>query len=231
MGLWPQLHATWTFVVMGSGSRSLRSLVRDDTDRVIARRFPIRFSNSQGRHCEEPTGRANARPMTGSATKQSIVTVALAVDCFASLAMTALQIQNTPPRSRGAIRPSFAKTVSPPLTIEGAGNAGRPMRPQPRVRNKKAHEHSHHGHTGNHPAFPAQWFYGLLRALPGDQACLTPSPARLLADLTPASGRQNHTTSPYATSAIVFGAAASTASRPALMTLRNAPLRDGTESL
>jgi hypothetical protein len=23
------------------------------------------------RHCEEPTGRANARPMTGSATKQS----------------------------------------------------------------------------------------------------------------------------------------------------------------
>src|SRR5258707_4383135 len=24
------------------------------------------------RHCEEPTGRANARPMTGSATKQSI---------------------------------------------------------------------------------------------------------------------------------------------------------------
>jgi hypothetical protein len=24
-----------------------------------------------GRHCEEPTGRASARPMTGSATKQS----------------------------------------------------------------------------------------------------------------------------------------------------------------
>src|SRR5258706_15336619 len=72
---------------MGPGSRSLRSLVRDDTDRVIARRFPIRFSNSQGRHCEEPTGRANARPMTGSATKQSIVTVR-PMDCFASLAMT-----------------------------------------------------------------------------------------------------------------------------------------------
>jgi hypothetical protein len=65
------------------------------------------------------------------------------------------------------------------------------------VQMKKAHEHSHHGHTGNHPAFPAQWFYGLLRALPGDQACLTPSPALLLADLTPALGRQNHTTWPY----------------------------------
>jgi hypothetical protein len=28
------------------------------------------------RHCEEPTGRANARPMTGSATKQSSFLVA-----------------------------------------------------------------------------------------------------------------------------------------------------------
>src|SRR5258707_9784067 len=68
---------------------------------------------------------------------------------------------------------------------------------------KKAHERSHHGHTGNHPAFPAQWFYGLLRALPGDQALLSPSPALLLADLTPTLGRQNHTTSPYASASFV----------------------------
>src|SRR5258705_3306863 len=66
--------------------------------------------------------------------------------------------------------------------------------------------------------FPAQWFYGLLRALPGDQACLTPSPALLLADLTPASGRQNHTTSPSASAPFVTRAAASTASRPASVT-------------
>src|SRR5712671_2523498 len=71
---------------------------------------------------------------------------------------------------------------------------------------KKAHERSHHGHTGNHPAFPAQWFYGLLRALPGDQACLTPSSALLLADLTPASGRQNDTTWPSASAPFVNGA-------------------------
>jgi len=89
---------------------------------------------------------------------------------------------------------------------------------------KQAYERSHHGHTGNHPAFPAQWFYGLFRALPGDQACLTPSPALLLADLTPASGRQNHTTWPYAAAPFDKGTTASTASRPALMTLRNAPL-------
>jgi hypothetical protein len=30
-----------------------------------------------GRHCEEPTGRANARPMTGSATKQSTLSFLL----------------------------------------------------------------------------------------------------------------------------------------------------------
>src|SRR5947208_12237463 len=94
---------------------------------------------------------------------------------------------------------------------------------------KQTHERSHHGHTGNHPAFPAQGFYGLLRALPGDQACLTPSSALLLTDLTPASGRQNHTTSPSASARFV-----KRANRfhripfPTLMTLRNAPLRDGT---
>ena len=41
------------------------------------------------RHCEEPTGRANARPMAGSATKQSILSLRGAMDCFASLAITA----------------------------------------------------------------------------------------------------------------------------------------------
>src|SRR5213592_2399998 len=95
---------------------------------------------------------------------------------------------------------------------------------------KIAHERSHHGHTGNHPAFPAQWFYGLLRALPGDQACLTPSSALLLADLTPASGRQNHTTSPSAAAPFVKGTTrVHRIPFPTLMTLRNAPPsgRDG----
>src|SRR5258707_13733178 len=136
------------------------------------------------------------------------------------------------PRSRGAMRPSRCKNRSPSKT-EGAGNAGRSMRPRPRVRNKKAHEHSHHGHTGNHPAFPAQWFYGLLRALSGDQACLTPSPARLLADLTPASGRQNDTPEPYASaSAVRLAVARLTPPRPVprFVTTRDPPLlseRDG----
>src|SRR6266478_6366542 len=38
-----------------------------------------------------------------------------------------------------------------------------------RAKLNKAHERSHHRSTGNHPAFPAQWFYGLFRSLPGDE--------------------------------------------------------------
>src|SRR5437016_1938643 len=57
---------------------------------------------SQGRHCE-PTGRANARPMTGSA-KQSISPLAESMDCVvaALLAMTGLDCEFTsrhPPKS------------------------------------------------------------------------------------------------------------------------------------
>src|SRR5712672_2248340 len=90
--------------------------------------------------------------------------------------------------------------------------------------------------SGGNPAFPAQWFYGLLRALPGDQACLTPSPALLIADLTPASGRQNHTTWPYASASFVrLAIARLTPPRPLhpaprFVTTRDPPLlseRDG----
>src|SRR5437899_9068910 len=54
--------------------------------------------------------------------------------------------------------------------------------------------------SGGSPTSPAQWLYGLLRALPGERAFLPPSPLRslLLKNLTPASRRQDHTTSPYA---------------------------------
>src|SRR5215216_480447 len=50
------------------------------------------------------------------------------------------------------------------------------------------------------PTSPAQWLYGLYRALPGGAGLLSPSPLRslLLTSLTQASRRQDHTTSPYA---------------------------------
>src|SRR5258705_4190334 len=101
----------------------------------------------------------------------------------------------------------------------------------------KAHERSHHRFTGFDPAFPAQWFYGLLRALPGDQALLSPSPALLPAGLTPALGRQNHTTSPYASASFVrLAIARLTPQRPPhpaprFVTLRNARLWDRTSGV
>src|SRR5258706_5272723 len=103
------------------------------------------------------------------------------------------------------------------------------MHPRPRVQMKKAHERSHHRSTRISRHSRTQWFYGLLRALPGDQACLTPSPALLIADLTPALGRQNDTTWPYASALFVNCAAASTASRPAFVTIASRPSvgRDG----
>ena len=130
-----------------------------------------------------------------SEAKQSMEPRKERMDCFVAslLAMTT----NIGARPRRASRARFAKYV-PPSEIQRAqgmpgGRCARSL-----VCKKTNTRVSHHGHTGNHPAFPAQWFYGLLRALPGDQACLTPSPALLLADLTPALGRQNDTTSPYA---------------------------------
>src|SRR5205814_9088854 len=62
---------------------------------------------------------------------------------------------------------------------EGAGNAGRSMRPQPRMQNKKAYEHSHHGHTRFTRHSPRNGFNGFLRDLPGDRACLSPSQPKL----------------------------------------------------
>jgi hypothetical protein len=64
---------------------------------------------------------------------------------------------------------------------------------------------SHHGHTGNTRHSPRNGFNGFLRDLPGDRAFLPPSPPRslLLENLTPASGRQDHTTSPSALAPLV----------------------------
>ena len=90
---------------------------------------------------------------------------------------------------------------------------------------------SHHGHAGNVRHSPRSGFNGFLRALPGDRACLPPSPLRslLLGSLMPASGHQDHTTSPSASTR----ARQSRGSRPphpapTFVTMANAPLRDRT---
>jgi len=57
--------------------------------------------------------------------------------------------------------------------------------------------------TPESPGIPRAMVYGLFRALPGDRAFLPPSPAGLTANLTPASGRQDHTSSPSASAPFV----------------------------
>ena len=90
------------------------------------------------------------------------------------LAMTAVRHERA---SRGAERPSFVERV--PRKSEGAGKAGCAMHPQPRVQMiKKAHEPVTTG-SPQHSGFPCTMVYGLFRALPGDRACLPPSPCGL----------------------------------------------------
>src|SRR3981189_611719 len=79
--------------------------------------------------------------------------------------------------------------------------------------------------SGEHPAFPAQWLYGLYRALPGERlSCHRRCAKNGLRNLTPAPRRQDHTTSPYAPATLVFVTSASTATRPTFVTMANAPL-------
>src|SRR5882724_12575203 len=114
---------------------------------------------------------------------------------------------------------------------EGVGNAGRPMHPRPRVHLVVVERTRVTTSTPESPGIPARnGFNGFLRALPGDRALLPPSPCGLKVlsspvepneppqDLTPASRRQDHTTSPSASSAVVLHAAnrSRRAIRPAL---------------
>src|SRR5229473_4516576 len=67
---------------------------------------------------------------------------------------------------------------------------------------------SAHEHTGSAEAVRPSLrngFNGFLRTLPGDRAFLSPSLANESANLTPASRRQDHTTSPSASAPFVKG--------------------------
>jgi hypothetical protein len=61
--------------------------------------------------------------------------------------------------------------VLPSEKSEGAGNAGRSMHPQPRVQMKKAHEHSHHGHTGFTRHSPRNGFTAYFMLSPVTRLC------------------------------------------------------------
>jgi hypothetical protein len=110
---------------------------------------------------------------------------------------------DTPPRSRRVFRARFGLYV-PPSSSEGAGNAGRPMRPIAACAMIVVERTRVSQVTPGTSGIPRAMVYGLFRALPGDRAFLPPSSLRslLLKNLMPASGHQDHTTSPSASSAV-----------------------------
>ena len=113
------------------------------------------------------------------------------------------QFANTVPLPRRAFRASFSEK-SRPLQSEGAGNAGRPMRPQPRVQCVgSAHECSHHGHTGKTPGIPRAMVLTVSFVLSPVIGLVCHRRWQIIANLTPASRRQDHTTSPSAAAPFV----------------------------
>src|ERR1700730_17167293 len=87
--------------------------------------------------------------------------------------------------------PRVDATSMSPENNEGAGNAGCALHPRSRVQNCAKKRTRAYRFSGGDPTFPAQWLYGLLRALPGVSAFLasvafgsgTSAPGR--ADLPP----------------------------------------------
>src|ERR1700688_1219967 len=101
----------------------------------------------------------------------------------------------------------FARVLletSRPLNNEGAGNAGRPMRPIAACAMIVVERTRVSQVTPESPGIPRAMVYGLYRALPGEPGFLaTVASGIASADLTPASGCQDHTSLPSASSALV----------------------------
>jgi hypothetical protein len=124
--------------------------------------------------------------------------------------MRASYAKELPPRGRGGDPRERARRDP---QKEGAGNAGCPMHPQPRARMVvvNAHEYSQRVHR-NRPAFPHAMVltvYFVLSPAIGPFAAVASrikvlpgpvEPNEPPRDLTPASRRQDHTTSPSADS-------------------------------
>ena len=94
-----------------------------------------------------------------------------------------------------------------PLITEGAGNAGCAARTHSLACKQKRHaSRSHHRSSRITQHSPRNGFNGFLRAVPGVRDVLVTvigAMRSIVANLTPAKGRQNHTTSPSASAPLV----------------------------
>ena len=124
-----------------------------------------------------------------------------------------------------------ARAVDKSSAQRGRGERRMPVAPAASCALGSGRTHTSNNEYPESPGVPARnGFNGFLRALPGDRALLPPSPCGLKVlsspvepneppqHLTPASRRQDHTTSPSASSAVVLHAAnrSRRAIRPAL---------------
>ena len=168
-------------------------------------------------------------------------------------------ITQPPSHSRGAIRPGYANCLCPFETKRAQGMPGARCTRGLVCKQRKRKRTRAYRFSGGIPTSPAQWFYGLFRALPGERirlvavaSGLKAFPARSgeigLRGLGTSNGCQDHTASPYAIRAVVSRAAiahgvhpalrrrmralataASTTFRPAFHDDRDTPLSTGPE--
>jgi hypothetical protein len=167
-------------------------------------------------------------------------------------------IPDTASRSRGAIRASFAINVPPFRKQRAQGTPGARCARSLACECEVSTRRSHHRSTGFTRHSPRNGFNGFLRALPGVRilgchrhrrikVCQSPVGLTRLRQFSTSNGCQDHTTSPSASAPFVStpefahgvdpalqipcapDAAASTASRPASVTIANRPSvgRDG----
>ncbi len=181
-----------------------------------------------------PPSISNARSpdietVIASAAKQSSFLSCCDMDCFAALAMTiGYRFAFSPPVLARGLAGSFR-----PLQSEGAGNAGRPMRPMAACAGVVRDAHALSGHTGITRHSPRNGFTAYVVLSPAiGLSCHRHQRELLPANLTPASRRQDHTILPSA-SCIARQARCPRPPHPAprFVTLRNAPLWSGRRSL
>jgi hypothetical protein len=159
-----------------------------------------------------------------SEAKQSIATPRRKLDCFVAFAPRndVASISDMPPRIPRRDAPGLC--INCPRQQRAQGMPGARCTRSLACKVKK---HTSVVTTGSpeQPGIPCAMVYGLFRALLGDRACLPPSPAEMVsANLTPASRRQDHTTSPSAASTIRQACCHVHRIPPHVDDVRNAPL-------
>ena len=107
--------------------------------------------------------------------------------------------------SRDAHRPRLASYL-PSLRSEGTGKTGCLLHPRSRVRFAQTKLHTSIQGSAKHSGLPCAMALRFTLLLPGERLFCLRRLLFLIARLTPAPRRPNHTTSPYASGAYVYRA-------------------------